>query len=71
MTFPHSSSRLLFVAGLLLGALPALAQDAGRVTPMTPDIVESYDQVLPSADFIRREAMVPMRETLKVFSTSR
>ena len=68
MTFPHSSSRLLFVAGLLLGALPALAQDAGRVTPMTPDIVESYDQVLPSADFIRREAMVPMRDGTKLYT---
>ncbi|HRX37370.1 MAG TPA: CocE/NonD family hydrolase [Aestuariivirga sp.] len=68
MTFPHSSSRLLFVAGLLLGALPALAQDAGRVTPMTPDIVENYDQVLPSADFIRREAMVPMRDGTKLYT---
>ena len=39
-----------------------------RVTPMTPDVVASYDQVLPQADFIRREAMVPMRDGTKLYT---
>ena len=38
------------------------------VTPMTPDVVASYDPVLPDADFIRREAMVPMRDGVKLYT---
>ncbi len=37
-------------------------------TPMTPDVVASYDPVLPEADFIRREAMVPMRDGTKLYT---
>ena len=37
---------------------------------MTPDVVASYDQVLPSADFIRREAMVPMRDGTKLYTVT-
>ena len=44
----------------------ALAQDAARVTPMTPDVVASYEQTLPSADFVRREIMIPMRDGTKL-----
>ena len=55
------------VAGFF-GATAALAQDAMRVTPMTPDIIDSYEQTLPSADFIRREAMVPMRDGTKLYT---
>jgi putative CocE/NonD family hydrolase len=36
---------------------------------MTPDFVEKYEQTLPSADFIRREAMVPMRDGVKLYTT--
>jgi uncharacterized protein len=50
----------------VLTALPAAAQD--RVTPMTPDVMDKYEQVLPSADFIRREAMVPMRDGTKLYT---
>ena len=39
-----------------------IAQTPPRVTPMTPDVVEKYDQTLPSADYVRREVMVPMRD---------
>ncbi len=46
----------------------ALALDAKPVTPMTPDVMDSYEQVLPSADFIRREAMVPMRDGVKLYT---
>ncbi|NKJ44312.1 CocE/NonD family hydrolase [Novosphingobium sp. SG720] len=51
-------------------AAPALAQGAApaAVTPMTPDVVDAFDQVLPSADFIRREAMVPMRDGTKLYT---
>jgi putative CocE/NonD family hydrolase len=35
---------------------------------MTPDVVEKYEQVLPSADYVRREVMVPMRDGVKLFT---
>src|SRR3982751_2216108 len=38
------------------------------VTPMTPDVMDKYEQVLPGADFIRREAMVPMRDGVKLYT---
>ena len=38
------------------------------VTPMTPDVVDGYDPVMPDADFIRREAMVPMRDGVKLYT---
>ncbi len=58
---------LSFLAAGLLAAA-AIAQDPPRVTPMTPDVVASYEQTLPSADFIRREAMVPMRDGTKLYT---
>jgi putative CocE/NonD family hydrolase len=39
-----------------------------RVTPMTPDVVDTYDPVLPSADYIKRVAMVPMRDGTKLYT---
>ena len=60
-------SHILTATALIaLAAAPAVAQD--RVTPMTPDVVESYDPVLPAADFVRREAMVPMRDGTKLYT---
>ena len=41
---------------------------AQPVTPMTPDVVAKYDPVLPQADFVRREAMVPMRDGTKLYT---
>ncbi len=58
------------VAAAILAATAAAAQDASRVTPMTPDVVADYDQVLPSADFVRREAMVPMRDGTKLYTVT-
>ncbi len=40
-----------------------------RVTPMTPDVIDKYEQTLPSADFIRRDAMVPMRDGVKLYTS--
>src|SRR3954468_19542049 len=57
---------------LTTAVLPLLAVAAApasqRVTPMTPDVVESYNPVLPQADFIKREAMVPMRDGTKLYT---
>ena len=57
----------------LLASTVVLAADpsqpaAARVTPMTPDIVEQYDPVLPSAEFVRRESMVPMRDGVELYT---
>src|SRR5690349_19551218 len=58
-----------FVApGLLLIASAGVADESSRVTPMTPDVVDKYEQTLPSADFIRRESMVPMRDGTKLYT---
>jgi hypothetical protein len=35
---------------------------------MTPDVVAKYDQVMPWADFVRREVMVPMRDGTKLYT---
>ena len=41
---------------------------AAPVTPMTPDVVASYDPVLPEADYVKRVAMVPMRDGTKLYT---
>jgi putative CocE/NonD family hydrolase len=46
----------------------AAAAPPPRVTPMTPDVVASYDEVLPQADFTKRVAMVPMRDGTKLYT---
>jgi uncharacterized protein len=64
-----SSTRLVsFVVLGLFAASAGMALDSPRVTPMTPDVVDKYEQVLPSADFIRREVMVPMRDGTKLYT---
>ena len=55
-------------AAVLTFAFNTIAQTPDRVTPMTPDVVKEYEQTLPSADFVRREAMVPMRDGVKLFT---
>jgi putative CocE/NonD family hydrolase len=49
-------------------AATASAAPPARVTPMTPDVAASYNWILPEADFIRREAMVPMRDGTKLYT---
>ena len=53
---------------LLFTTAGAATQSPPRVTPMTPDVVETYERILPSADYIRRETMVPMRDGVKLFT---
>jgi uncharacterized protein len=65
-SFFRSSS---FLVACVCTTLAALAQDPPRVTPMTPDVVEKYESTLPTAEFIRREAMVPMRDGTKLYTT--
>jgi len=69
MTHLITRSHSLLAAGILLIATAALAQDPPRVTPMTSDFVEKYESTLPFADFIRKEAMVPMRDGVKLYTT--
>ena len=52
---------------MLIGT-PVRAQNTPRVTPMTPDVVDKYEQTLPAADFIRREVAVPMRDGTKLYT---
>jgi hypothetical protein len=54
----HASLLPLFA----IGAAPA------PVTPMTPDVVASYNPILPEADYIKRIAMVPMRDGTKLYT---
>jgi putative CocE/NonD family hydrolase len=68
--------KLLSIAGVLTGLLPSLvgaaaagmAPDGAEVTAMTPDVVASYEQTRPQADFIKRVAMVPMRDGVKLYT---
>jgi putative CocE/NonD family hydrolase len=53
---------------LPLIALASAAPAQQPVTPMTPDVVASYDPVLPEADYVKRVAMVPMRDGVKLYT---
>jgi hypothetical protein len=57
--------RKVFFAALALIAAPLAAQ---AIDPMTNDKVASYDWVRPQADFVRREAMVPMRDGTRLYT---
>ena len=57
------------IAALAFAFTSAIAQTPPPVTPMTPDVIDKYEQTLPSADFIRREAMVPMRDGVKLYTS--
>jgi hypothetical protein len=59
---------LRLTASLLPLLTLAAAPLSAPVTPMTPDVVASYDQVMPWADFVRREVMVPMRDGTKLYT---
>jgi uncharacterized protein len=65
----HVCTRSLsFLAAAFLLIVAASAQTPPRVTPMTPDVVDRYEQTLSSADFVLREAMVPMRDGVKLYT---
>ena len=52
----------------LAAAAAAQSPPAAKVTPMTPDVVASYDAVRPEADFVKRVAMIPMRDGVKLYT---
>src|SRR6185295_14608381 len=68
MKRPYARCLTLLAAVLSFASTFVIAQTPPRVTPMTPDVVEKYDQTLPSADYIRREVMIPMRDGVKLFT---
>ncbi len=57
---------LIFVAPAVRAAETPAAP--AKITPMTPDVVASYDKVRPDADFVRRVEMVPMRDGVKLYT---
>ena len=59
---------LLRTAAPVIALFAMAAAPPPAVTPMTPDVVASYDQVKPWADFIRREVMIPMRDGTKLYT---
>src|SRR5919205_292963 len=59
---------LRFAASLLPLLALAAAPPPARVTPMTPDVVASYNPILPEADYVKRVAMVPMRDGTKLYT---
>ena len=67
MRYLCTRSLSFLAAGFMLTAA-ASAQTSSHVTPMTPDVVDKYEQSLPSADFVLREAMVPMRDGIKLYT---
>jgi putative CocE/NonD family hydrolase len=64
----HSFVRPLSIAVVAM-VTTVFAQSPPPVTPMTSDFVDKYEQTLGSADFIRRDAMVPMRDGTKLYTT--
>jgi hypothetical protein len=52
----------------LLATAPAFAQTAAPIDAMTPDMVAEYNPAREAADYVRREAMVPMRDGVKLFT---
>jgi putative CocE/NonD family hydrolase len=55
-------------ASLLALVAIAAAPPPATVTPMTPDVVASYNPILPEADYIKRVVMVPMRDGTKLYT---
>lgn len=53
-------------AAALIASLGAMA--AAQTDPMMPDTIARYDPVRPQADYIRREAMIPMRDGVKLYT---
>src|ERR1700688_4189716 len=58
----------LLAAVLLFASTFVIGQTPPPVTRMTPDVVEKNDQKLSSADYGRREVMIPMRDGVKLFT---
>jgi uncharacterized protein len=55
----------MLVAGSNATGAPPMASE---VTPMTPDVVASYEEARPQADYVKRVVMVPMRDGVKLYT---
>jgi putative CocE/NonD family hydrolase len=62
------TTALCVVAFAIGSGAVAEAATPGPVTPMTPDVVGSYDEVRPQADYIKRVVMIPMRDGVKLYT---
>jgi putative CocE/NonD family hydrolase len=58
--------RQLAAIGLAIALLGSAG--AAPVDPIAPDTIARYEQVRPQADYIRREAMIPMRDGARLFT---
>ncbi|HEY8052664.1 MAG TPA: CocE/NonD family hydrolase [Steroidobacteraceae bacterium] len=58
----------LLPPSLVLAGTTTAAGATPNVTPMTPDVVASYDEIRPQADFIKRVVMIPMRDGVKLYT---
>jgi len=60
----------LLAAASIQAATPQPASPGAvtKVTPMTPDVVASYESVRPDADYVKRVEMVPMRDGVKLYT---
>jgi len=75
LTWQPSMRALLATASVLVASAttdaavqPAPQPAPPDVTPMTPDVVASYEPVRPAADFLKRVVMVPMRDGVKLYT---
>jgi predicted acyl esterase len=66
----HVPAHSTALVGLLLTAstIAAAAPPTSAVTPMTPDVVASYDSVRSQADYTKRVVMIPMRDGVKLYT---
>jgi uncharacterized protein len=70
MKYPQVLLVSVVCSSLLLAAPGSadLVPPGTAVTPMTPDVVASYDPVRPQADYIKRIVMIPMRDGIKLYT---
>ena len=64
----RSAARVVASALVSILLPAAAATTASEITPMTPDVVASYDEARPQADYIKRVVMVPMRDGVKLYT---
>ena len=65
---PMNSRTIAASLFLALSATATVPLSAALTDPMANDQVKSYDWVRPQADFVRREALIPMRDGTKLFT---
>jgi hypothetical protein len=67
-SFKYKAQALLSIV-LAVSTAHSFAQSSpGKLTPISPDDVASYDFVRPAADYIKRVEMIPMRDGTKLYT---